>query len=151
MPFSPDECARQVLQVIPMVLHVIRAEMRSHRVADLSVPQFRVLIYLSRHEGASISDVAEHMGLTLPSISKMVDGLVTRELVTREMDPGDRRRMKLVPTDLGREKMQSAYNATLSRLSERLGMLSSSERASIVDAMLAMESIFAPSRERKGQ
>jgi DNA-binding MarR family transcriptional regulator len=151
MSASPNECAGLVLQVVPMMMRAIRMEMRTHRGGDLSVPQFRVLIFLSRNEGASLSDVAEHLGLTLPSMSKMIDGLVSREMVTRQADPGDRRRVTLTLTALGLETMHSAYSSTLSRLAERLGGLSPSELAAVVDAMVAMETIFAPDGERKAR
>ncbi|MGA9756486.1 MAG: MarR family transcriptional regulator [Desulfobaccales bacterium] len=146
---SPDECARQVLEAVPMVMRAIRTEMRSHRGSDLSVPQFRVLVFLNRHEGASLSDIAEHLGLTLPSMSKMIDGLVARNLVTRQMDLKDRRRVTLVLTALGRREMQSAYEASESRLAERLAVLTASDRRTIIKAMQVLESIFRSSREAK--
>jgi DNA-binding MarR family transcriptional regulator len=146
---SPPECAGQILEIVPMVMLAIRTEMRSHRDSDLSVPQFRVLVYLNRHEGASLSDIAEHMGLTLPSMSKMVDGLVSRRLVSRRMDPDDRRRVTLAPTALGRTEMQAAYKATESRLAERLEMLAASERRTILKAMESLKSIFVAGREAK--
>ncbi len=132
-----------------MVMLVIRMEIRSQRRSDLSVPQFRVLIYLHRHEGASLSDIAEHMGLTLPSMSKMIDGLVARHLVSRRMDPGDRRRVTLAATELGRTAMQSAYQATESRLAERLAALPASERDALLKAMQVLESVFGSVREAK--
>lgn len=146
---SPEECARQILEVVPMVMAAIRTEMRSHRGSELSVPQFRVLIFLNRHEGASLSDIAEHMGLTLPSMSKMIDGLVARNMVTRQMDPEDRRRVTLAPTALGRRAMQSAHKATESRLAERLAALPASGRRTILKAMQVLELIFVSAREAK--
>jgi DNA-binding MarR family transcriptional regulator len=146
---SADECGRQILEAVPMVMLAIRTWMRSHRGSDLSVPQFRVLVYLHRHEGSSLSDIAEHVGLTLPSMSKMIDGLVARQLVTRRMDPGDRRRVTLAPTAHGRTAMQSAYMATESRLAERLAALSASERRTILKAMQVLASIFGSGREAK--
>jgi DNA-binding MarR family transcriptional regulator len=147
MPASPADCAGHILETVPVVMRAIRNEMRSHRGSDLSVPQFRVLVYLNRHEEASLSDIAEHMGSTLPSMSKMVDNLVARELVTRHMDPADRRRVILAPTALGRTMRQSAHKATKSRLAERLAVLSPSERRSIAEAMQALKSIFLSGRE----
>ncbi len=146
---SPDECARQILEAVPMVMRAIRNEMRSHRASDLSVPKFRVLIFLNRHEGASLSDIAEHLGLTLPSMSKMIDGLVARDMVIRQMDPGDRRRVTLAPTALGRTAMQSAYEATAARLAGRLAALPVSARRTILKAMQILESIFVSGREAK--
>jgi DNA-binding MarR family transcriptional regulator len=149
MSAPPAECAGHILETVPLVMRTIRNEMRSHRGSDLSVPQFRVLVYLNRHEGASLSDMAEHMGLTLPSMSKMVDGLVSRRLVSRRMDPDDRRRVTLAPTALGRTEMQAAYKATESRLAERLEMLAASERRTILKAMESLKSIFVAGREAK--
>jgi DNA-binding MarR family transcriptional regulator len=146
---SPPKCAGQILETVPLVMLAIRTEMRSHRGSDLSVPQFRVLVYLNRYEGVSLSDIAEHMGLTLPSMSKMIDGLVARQLATRRMDPLDRRRVTLAPTALGRTAMQSAYKATETRLAERLATLSPSERRTIGKAMQMLESVFGPAREPK--
>jgi len=71
---SLDECARQVLETVPLVMRTVRAEMRRRRTADLSVPQFRTLNFLNRQAGASLSQVAEHIGLTLPSMSLLVEG-----------------------------------------------------------------------------
>jgi DNA-binding MarR family transcriptional regulator len=146
---SPDECARQILEIVPMVMRTIRTEIRSHRGSELSVPQFRVLIFLNRHAGASLSDIAEHLGLTLPSMSKMIDGLLARNMVTRHMHSEDRRRVTLALTELGRQAMHSAYKATESRLAERLMVLPAAERRTITQAMQVLESIFMASRETK--
>ena len=144
---STDECAGHILETVPVVMRAIRTEMRSHRGPDLSVPQLRVLVFLNRHEGASLSDIAEHMGTTLPSMSKMVDGLVARDLVSRDMDPADRRRVILAPTALGITTRQAAHKATESRLAERLARLSAAECRNIIAAMQALKSIFASGKE----
>jgi DNA-binding MarR family transcriptional regulator len=143
MSVSPDECARAVLDAVPLVMRSIRAEMRSHRAPDLSVPQFRSLVYLSRQKGPSLSDVAEHLGLTSPSASVMVDGLVIRGLVTRQVHPDDRRRVTLELTPAGQAAMEAAHEMTESRLAERLAELGEPERAGIVRAMQSMIAVFA--------
>ncbi|MDR3555260.1 MAG: MarR family winged helix-turn-helix transcriptional regulator [Syntrophobacteraceae bacterium] len=140
---SPDECARSVLETVPMVMRAIRQEMRSHRESGLSVPQFRVLIYLARNEGASLSEVAGHLGLTLPATSKMIDVLVARNLVSRGRAPGDRRRVALAPTELGRSSTRTAREATQSRLAERLALLAPSELSTVLSALGALGSIFS--------
>ena len=107
MPTSPDMCAQEILEVVPAVMRAIRAEMRRHRTADLSVPQFRALAFINGKADASLSDVAEHIGLTLPSMSKIIEGLVTRKLVTRQTHPTDRRRLMLALTARGQTALQS--------------------------------------------
>src|SRR5208337_1289416 len=90
-----DECAREVLDVVPTVMRFIRTEMRSHRALELSVPQFRSLVYIERTAGTSLLGVAEQLGLTSPSACKLIDGLANRGMVTRGESPGDRRRVTL--------------------------------------------------------
>jgi DNA-binding MarR family transcriptional regulator len=147
MRASKDTCAHEVLEVVPLVMRTIRAEMRDHRAPDLSIPQFRTLSFLNRHEGASLSDVAEHIGLRLPSMSKLVDGLVERNLVKRETHPDDRRRMTLVLTARGRTMLQTALEGTRACLAERLASLPASERAIVAQAMRILHPLFASGLE----
>jgi DNA-binding MarR family transcriptional regulator len=142
-----DECACEVLEVVPLVMRAIRSEMRSHRTPELSVPQFRALAFLGRHEGASLSDVAEHVGLTPPSMSKMVEGLVVRDLVVRQVSPSDRRRVTLTLTARGKSILESAHQGTVAHLTEKLAALSPEERATIVQAMQALRRAFASAKE----
>lgn len=148
---SPDECARYVLENVPTVMRAIRKEMRAHRQSGLSVPQFRVLIYLSRNEGASLSDVAGHLGLTPPATSKMIDVLVARDLVSRRRDTADRRRVVLAPTELGRSSTRAAREATQSRLAQRMALLPAEALTTVYEALQALESIFStdPKMEAK--
>src|SRR5512143_2472274 len=131
MTSSPDVCAQEILEVVPVVMRTIRAELRRHRTADLSVPQFRTLAFIDRCAAASLSDVAEHIGLTLPSMSKIVDGLVARKLVTRQTHPADRRRLVLTLTRSGQTALEASRKATRACLAEDLSTLSDAERANI--------------------
>ncbi len=139
-----EECAGAVMETVPLVMRAIRAEMRSHRSPDLSVPQFRALRYVSRHAGASLSDVAEHLGLTLPSTSKLVNRLVERGLLTRANAPDDRRRMVLEITPDGQTVLNAAAQATHARLMEQLAALSAEERTAVLAAMRSLLRVFAP-------
>ncbi len=143
---STEESAALVADTVPLVMRTIRAEMRSHRSPDLTVPQFRALGFLGRHPGASLSDVAEHIGLTLPSISKMVDRLETRGLVERHSAPGDRRRICLELTPLGSSTLKAATDATRVRLAELLVALSPEERAIVSQAMRSLRTVFGSGR-----
>jgi DNA-binding MarR family transcriptional regulator len=141
---SLDECARQVLETVPLVMRTVRAEMRRHRAADLSVPQFRTLTFLSRQAGASLSQVAEHIGLTLPSMSSLVEGLVERKLILRNPHSVDRRRVTLTLTAQGQSVLEAAHGATQAALAEKLAALSAQDRTIVVQAMQALRPLFEP-------
>ncbi len=147
MRVTPEQAACEVLEVVPLVMRDIRAEMRRHRSCDLSVPQFRTLSFLDQHSGASLSDVAENIGLALPSMSKLVDSLVARKLVTREMHAGDRRRVTLALTARGRASLESARASTAAYLAGRVATLPEADRMVVVQAMQALRPLFGGERE----
>src|SRR5262245_44064324 len=136
------------MEVVPLVMRVLRSEIRSHREPDLSVPQFRTLAFLDHNAGASLSEVAEHVGLTLPSMSKLIDGLVSRQLVTREISLKDRRCVTLNLTPAGQATLKSAREATQLYLSELLIELPETERTTIIQAMQILRPIFTPRQEK---
>jgi DNA-binding MarR family transcriptional regulator len=143
MTRTSKETTRQVLEVAPLIMRTIRIEMRRNGALDLSVPQFRALGFVERHPGSSLSDVAEHIGLTLPAMSKLIDGLVARKLVTRASQADDRRRMTLELTARGCALLRSAHAATHASLAERLAALSEDDHATVIRAMQILQPLFA--------
>ena len=135
--------ARELLDVTPAITRAIRAEMRRHRAAGLSVPQFRALGFLTRQPGASLSDVSDFLGLALPTTSKLVDGLVARKLATRETRAGDRRCVMLAVTTGGHTAWESARQATQAQLARHLAGLSAGERAIVARALAILRPVFA--------
>lgn len=123
-------------------MHSIRAAMRRYRAGDLSVPQFRTLLFIRRNPGASLSDVAEHLGLTPPSASTKIDGLVSRGLVKRRESKNDRRRIQLTLTNAGEAMLARAGQETQAHLAERLAVLSETEIEQIVRAMQSLRPVF---------
>jgi MarR family transcriptional regulator for hemolysin len=142
MIVASDKAARELLEIIPVIMKDIRSEMRSRRPHDLTVPQFRTLAFVDRNEGASLSAVANHMGLTLPSTSRLVDGLIARGMLTREDNPADRRRLKLGVTNHGLTILETSRRGTLTYLANKIASLSAEDREVIAKAMKAMRSVF---------
>jgi len=139
---TPGECARAVLETTPLIMQSLRAQMRSRRGA-LSVPQFRALAFVGRRPRSSLSDVAQHVGTSLPSMSKLIDGLVTRGIVERVPEADDRRRVALSLTSDGRRLLDVVHDATQAHLSGLFEGLSAAERAAIVDAMEVASPLFS--------
>src|SRR5438067_10846975 len=66
----------------------------------LSLTQLKALQHLSAHEPAemSLKQLGDSLELSMPAISRAVDGLVHRGLVTRTEDETDRRSKRVRPT-----------------------------------------------------
>jgi DNA-binding MarR family transcriptional regulator len=135
--------AQQVLDAVPIVMRTVRAQLRSHRRADISVPQFRAMGYIDQNAGASLSELASHIGLTLPSMSKLIDGLVARKLVTRTAHARDRRRICLSLTPLGREELRAAHRSTEKFLADRMSSLPDEDLKDISRAMQILKELFS--------
>ncbi len=84
---------------------------------DLSLPQYRVLGMLEGTSALS-SDLAERLAVRPPTVTSVVDGLVTRGLVERRTVEGDRRRVDHVLTGHGRRVLDAADAAVNARLCE---------------------------------
>ena len=137
------ECAALVMETVPAVQRAIRAEMRRLRPADLSVLQFRALRFVYLHPGAALSDIAQHVGLTMATVSKMVDGLVERDMLRRQPSKLDRRRMMLTLTPGGQTLLQTTEQATGQHLATLLTPLSQAERQIVAQAMEILKPLFA--------
>ncbi len=137
-----QDTARQVLEIVPAVMRTIRAEFRSQRPMDLSVAQFNTLAYIKKNDGASLSSLAAHIGLTLPSMSKLIDGLVERGLVTRNSDLEDRRKICLCLTDTGKNELEAAYEHTQAFLVKKISGLPKEEAEIVSRSMQILKSLF---------
>ncbi|MHB1444541.1 MAG: MarR family winged helix-turn-helix transcriptional regulator [Acidimicrobiales bacterium] len=97
---------------------------------DLSLPQYRILMFLA--EGAvAASALADNLAVSRPSVTAVVDGLVSRGLVERRHDEGDRRRVGHTLTPEGRRVLGQADAAVDTRLSEIANFLPSEEDATV--------------------
>ena len=139
--------ASLVIETILLGMRTIRRHICNKCTSDLTVPQFRVLAYLNYHKGASLSAVAEHLELSLPSMSKTIDCLVKRNLVAREISSNDRRRITLELTTAGIKAFETIREDTRKHFSEMLSTLSEEDREKIVQAMHMLQAILKPSEK----
>lgn len=138
---TAEACAREVMETVPLVMRFIRSEIR--RNSGLSVPQFRVLNLLRRCPASSLSNVADHLGVTLPTASVMMERLVRRGLVDRAEDPDERRRVVLTLTDSGKEHLQATFEANRRAVAETLAHMSPSELKKITEGARLLKSAFS--------
>jgi 4'-phosphopantetheinyl transferase len=66
---------------------------------DLTMPQLKVLFMVVSSSGATMSQIARTVGMTLPTATGVVDRLVGQGMARRVNDSVDRRLVRLYPTD----------------------------------------------------
>ncbi|GAB4381420.1 MAG: hypothetical protein Kow00121_39900 [Elainellaceae cyanobacterium] len=133
------------MTVVPAMTRFLRSEIRHHGQPHLSLSQLRVLYFLDRKRQSSLSEVADYLDVTLPTMSAMIERLVQRGLVQRIADPHERRRLVLTLTEAGSAEMERVYGATLAGVASRLEGLSDEQLNQVMAGLLILENLFADS------
>jgi len=103
---------------------------------DLSFTQLKALCALEMDgEERSVKALAESLGISLPAMSRALDGLFERGFVGREEDPVDRRVKRVTLTDAGRTVPRALNEARLSALQELLSSLGDEEAGALEHAL----------------
>jgi DNA-binding MarR family transcriptional regulator len=114
------DCADRLLDVVPRTMRRIREEMRTHGARGLTVPQLRALLYVRRHPGSGLSTLAEHLGMSPPAASALVERLVRAGQLARTAHPHERRRIQLRLTRRGLAHVATAHDAARAWLTREL-------------------------------
>jgi DNA-binding MarR family transcriptional regulator len=101
-------------------------EDHSHPLLDinLTMSQLKIMIILARLGGTSGQELARRTGMSLATLTGIMDRLVAQQLVTRAEDPRDRRVRRLELTSAGSEIVDGLIAAGEDhhqRLLQRLG------------------------------
>ncbi len=134
--------AKRLLEIIPLSMARVRAEMRSCIPANLSVPHFRILGSIMRGK-TLVNEIAQHHGVSQPSMSRSVDSLVKRGLIERSHESEDRRQTPLRLTKKGSGLFRKIKTATERRLSRRILILDSKSRNALLQGLDELEKLFS--------
>jgi DNA-binding MarR family transcriptional regulator len=121
---------------------------------DLSFSQLKALQFLSTNDAAetSLKQLGDQLGLSLPAISRAVDGLVQRGLVTRTEDTTDRRIKRVRPTKAADELIARLIDVRFAELGSFVDSLTPRERKKFADALAVLaerEDLSLPHKESK--
>jgi DNA-binding MarR family transcriptional regulator len=90
---------------------------------DLTMQQFKTLLLLGTMGSATAGQLARGLGVSLSTMTGIVDRLCERDMVTRGEDPDDRRATRVSLTASGHdlvERLNSVRREWMSRLLSRL-------------------------------
>ncbi|MFI5235893.1 MAG: MarR family winged helix-turn-helix transcriptional regulator [Gemmatimonadales bacterium] len=133
-----------VLETSLLVARLIRTEARRSRPAGLSLSEFRALGYLSGYPDSTLTDLADYLGLQLPTASKVVDTLFKSGDLTRREDAVDRRRSRLALTEAGTTRVAIAMETVRTHLGQRLAGMSAADQRVVTRAMEILGPLVGP-------
>jgi DNA-binding MarR family transcriptional regulator len=130
-----------LLDVIPPIIRVVRDAMRDLETQRLTVPQFRVLGFVSLQPCTS-KQLAEWHGVSLPAMSRMVGYLVNRKLLLRRPDAVDRRQVQLRLSPQGEVVFRQLRTAIEARLAGHVAVLAQADKRALVTGLAALQELF---------
>jgi DNA-binding MarR family transcriptional regulator len=106
----------------------------------LSFSQLKALQFLSTVDAPEVSlkQLGDQLGLSLPAISRAVDGLVQRGLVTRTEDASDRRMKRVRPTKAADELIARLIDVRFAELGKFVETLNRRERDKLAAALAVL-------------
>lgn len=99
--------------------------------------RYRVMYTVSKRESWQMKELAEQIGVSSPSLSIMVDRLVEEGLLNREVDPEDRRAVRISLTDQARSTIDAVRQHLLAGLETLAGGLTDQEKDELLSALQA--------------
>lgn len=103
----------------------------------MTLPQFRVLaLIVNAPERAS--RIADGAAVSRPSVTGILDGLVTKGWVARSDVDGDRRGVTLAITDAGQAAFDDAKRAMTTALDGLVGHTDAKTQAKIINGLVAL-------------
>ena len=151
-PSPPNEAvADLILLVVPRTTRRIRRQMRQHGTAGLTVAQLRALLYVRRQPGSGPSAIADHLGMSLPATSALVQRLVVAGFLNRMDDPVERRRVKLQLTATGADHLAQTQAAVRAWLAQELAGFSDDDQKLLARALGILDRIGCVSEQPRGR
>jgi DNA-binding MarR family transcriptional regulator len=135
---SPSEALTQDLALL--VKHLIHSTGRDVFQAidelELSFTQIKAAQLLAEaEEPLSLGAIGDRLALSLPAVSRAVDGLVKRGLCTRKEDPADRRSKRILITSTGRRLYDRVHEIRAAGIREFVDELAPAQRDALLDAL----------------
>jgi len=156
-PEAQETAARLSALMRHVFLYDRGNQLRVIEESGLSMTQCKALLELGgiaeSAEPRQVSDLAERFGVSVPSMSRAVDALVKKKLVTRLEDPDDRRVRRVAITAKGKQLVDTLLVVRQAGLEAFAESLSAAQRRKLdaaVDALMDRPDIAETFEHMKG-
>ncbi len=105
---------------------------------DLTQGEFRCLRLFGTNERLNNKFLAEKMSLSPSRLTRIIDGLVEKNYVIRDIDVSDRRNMKLFLSPKGEELVSKLNKSYVDVHKEILAHIDESQHDTLISAMTSM-------------
>jgi len=109
---------------------------------DVPLEQLKVLMYVSTHEGVNQQMICDSMNRVKPGVSRLVDGLEKKGLISRKEDKNDRRNKILQVTKKGLHVRERFYPIAIKNLKGLESSLGANESKELKKHLIGIREII---------
>jgi DNA-binding MarR family transcriptional regulator len=133
-PPNDDELVDAVLGA-SRVLVAVAARSLAEVGEEVTLTQYRSLVVLASRGPQGVAALAESVGVTSPTASRMCERLVRKGLVTRRAERRDRRHVRVALSPAGRRLVAGVTDRRRSEIEQLVASIPMDTRAGVVDAL----------------
>jgi DNA-binding MarR family transcriptional regulator len=104
----------------------------------LSHAQAGMLLLLAHQDQRSVKETADFLGISKSAVTQLADPLETKQFITRNTDPRDRRIVRLSLTDKGRQVLRKLAKRKFDGIRAAITNLSDREVGQLYDLIIKM-------------
>jgi MarR family transcriptional regulator, 2-MHQ and catechol-resistance regulon repressor len=109
---------------------------------DLTPAQFDVIATLGNTNGLSMGEIGEKTLITKGTLTGVIDRLIQKQLVRREVPEDNRRNVIVQLTPQGQQIFEQSFPSHIAHLKKRFDRLQPSELATLTDLLVQLKQAF---------
>src|SRR5690349_8893366 len=124
MQATATSAAREIVVVATRAFVGVAAQALLAVGDDVSLPQYRVLVLLDDHQPQTMSALADHLGVSRSTATRVCDRLADKRLIDRRVDENDRRSVRVQLTKRGQrlvDQVTSLRRVKIDAILDRMG------------------------------
>ncbi len=140
------EIARRALEILPLIMRVMEAQMRQSRYKLLS--GHSALLGMLQVRPYTLGELAEVMSVTPPTMSNTITALEDRGWVQRERSTEDRRVVHISITAEGHNVVEAMKTDVEVKIADLIAAISEEDQAALVQGLTVLRDVFAAAVEQ---
>jgi DNA-binding MarR family transcriptional regulator len=135
------ETAREILEIIPLVMRAVAAELRA--AGEMPAPAHFGLLSVLSVRPRMLTDLAALQGVSLPTMSNSITAMEERGWVRRPAPEGDRRVVMIEMTAVGRAALERVSRCAEAHLADVLAPIDLTTRRRLQGGLGVLRKVFA--------
>jgi len=118
----------QLIETMSKLSSLMKGSMKFYSdFQELTFLQMQALIFIKKAKNIQMSEIATHFQIEMPTATSLINKLNTMKLVKRQADPKDRRLVRIILTEQGKQLLEKALEERTKKINHLLSYLSKND------------------------